>query len=345
MPPSRSSAQSVDRRNWNSGLTWRQELARGFSSIPELLAELELDPDVAEVPADVLRKFPLRVPRGFAARMQKGDRNDPLLRQVLPISDEGRVVPGFSDDPVGDLASARGRGVLQKYHGRALLLVTGACAVHCRYCFRRAYPYDEGALSERQFDSVIAMLQTDTSISEVILSGGDPLSLTDRKLESLLLPLNRIPHIRRIRIHTRLPVVLPERVDSGLTRTLSRMTKPLIVVLHTNHANEIDDSMAAAISRLSPLVSMLMNQAVLLRGVNDSSAELVALSERLFEVGVTPYYLHQLDPVTGAAHFQVDDKTALELVSGAARNLPGYLVPKLVKEIQGAPAKVLLTPD
>ncbi len=344
MPPSAPFAQPADRSEPNSKLTWRQELGRAFSSIPELLMELGLDSGPVEVPNDVLNRFPLRVPRGFVSRMKKNDVTDPLLRQVLPISDEGQFVPGYTDDPVGDLASARGHGILKKYHGRALLIVTGACAVHCRYCFRRAYPYDEGSVSPRQIDSVISILNADTSVNEVILSGGDPLSLTNQKLKPLLSALDRISHLSRIRIHTRLPVVLPERVDSGLTSMLSRISKPLIVVLHCNHANEIDGNVAEAISKLRSYTSMLLNQAVLLRGVNDSATALVSLSERLFEVGVTPYYLHQLDPVQGAAHFQVDDNTAFRLVSSAAKILPGYLVPRLVREIPGAPSKVLVTP-
>jgi EF-P beta-lysylation protein EpmB len=327
-----------------SVLTWRQELARAFSSVSELLTELELDDIPAGVPRDILLDFPLRVPRGYVSRMRKGDAKDPLLRQILPLADEAQTVPGYSLDPVGDLASSRGRGVLQKYHGRALLMVTGACAVHCRYCFRRAYPYHEAALPAGQIDAAVGELRGDDSIEEVILSGGDPLSLTDNRLETLLAALSRIPHLKRIRIHTRVPVVLPERVDSSLTNLLARTTKPVIIVLHCNHANEIDGTVANAISRLSDHTALLLNQAVLLRGVNDSAATLVALSERLFEVGVLPYYLHQLDPVIGAAHFEVDDNKARQLIGAAAAMLPGYLVPKLVREIHGASAKTLLTP-
>jgi EF-P beta-lysylation protein EpmB len=338
-------AQTADRSDRPAGLTWRQELAKAFRSIPDLLMELELDPARIDVSNEVLNEFPLRVPRGFVSRMQKKNYDDPLLRQVLPIADEGRIVPGYTNDPVGDLASRRGHGILQKYHGRALLMVTGACAIHCRYCFRRAYPYDEGTVPSREIDSVIDRLSNDRSINEIILSGGDPLSLSDQKLGALLSALDRIAHLRRIRIHTRLPIVLPDRVDPGLTDALSRTSKPLIVVLHCNHANEIDSDVADAISRLRERAFMLHNQAVLLRGVNDSHAALVNLSERLFEVGVSPYYLHQLDPVQGAAHFQIDDKTALKLVASAARVLPGYLVPKLVREIPGAPSKAIVTPN
>jgi len=337
-------ARNLDTRQRFSGLTWRQELAHAFSSVSELLTELELDEISARVPQEILESFPLRVPRGYVSRMRKGDATDPLLRQVLPLADEARTAPGYGPDPVGDLASARGRGILQKYHGRALLMVTGACAVHCRYCFRRAYPYHETTLPASQIDVAVGELAYDDSIEEVILSGGDPLSLTDTKLEPLLAALSRIPHLKRIRIHTRVPVVLPERVDSGLMNLLARVSKPIIIVLHCNHANEINGTVASAISRLSDQTALLLNQAVLLRGVNDCATALVALSERLFEVGVLPYYLHQLDPVAGATHFEVDDDTARQLIGTTAAMLPGYLVPKLVREIYGAAAKTLLTP-
>jgi EF-P beta-lysylation protein EpmB len=335
-------APNADRGDAPAGLTWRQELARAFRSIPDLLMALELDPARMDVSNDVLNEFPLRVPRGFVSRMEKKNYDDPLLRQILPVVDEGRIVPGYTNDPVGDLASLRGHGILQKYHGRALLMVTGACAIHCRYCFRRAYPYDEGTVPSREIDAVICRLSDDRSIQEVILSGGDPLSLSDQKLGELLLALDQIPHLRRIRIHTRLPIALPERIDPGLISALSRTSKPLIVVVHCNHANEIDTGVADALTRLREHTFMLLNQAVLLRGVNDSHAALVNLSERLFEVGVSPYYLHQLDPVQGAAHFQINDEMALALVASAARVLPGYLVPKLVREIPGAPSKALI---
>lgn len=327
-----------------AGRTWRQELARAFNNVAELLNELELDPAHEEAPENILRDFPLRVPHGYVSRMRKGDYADPLLRQVLPIAEEAREVPGFVADPVGDLASVRARGVLQKYRGRALLIVTGACGVHCRYCFRRAYPYREASVVANEIENVLRSLNSDSSIEEVILSGGDPLSLSNGRLESLLTALSRIPHIRRIRLHTRLPIVLPERVDRGLLRAFEQASKPLILVLHSNHANELDDTVAEGISKLGNCTNTLLNQAVLLRGVNDSEDALAALSERLFEIGIMPYYLHQLDPVQGAAHFQVTDGRARALIAAVTARLPGYLVPKLVREIPGAPAKTLLVP-
>jgi EF-P beta-lysylation protein EpmB len=325
-----------------TALTWQQELARGFDNVGDLLRELELDPTHEEAPKNILKDFPLRVPRGFVARMRKHDYADPLLRQVLPLAIEAREVAGFVADPVGDLESLRGAGILQKYQGRALLIVTGACGVHCRYCFRRAYPYREA--STREMQSVLALLAADPSIEEVILSGGDPLTLSDTRLGSLLAALGKIPHVSRLRIHTRLPIVLPERVDAGLLEALRQASKPLVVVLHSNHANELADTVAGACSKLSSVASLLLNQSVLLRGVNDSADALVALSERLFDCGIQPYYLHQLDRVAGAAHFEVSDQQARELITAVAASLPGYLVPKLVREIPGAEAKTLLNP-
>jgi EF-P beta-lysylation protein EpmB len=335
-------AQTIDAIRPTPEPNWRQELALAFKKAPDLLRALELDPGSMAAPEEVLRKFPLRVPRGYVARMKKGDRTDPLLLQVLPVTAEGRVVAGFSADPVGDLASVQGNGILQKYRGRALLIATGACAVHCRYCFRREFPYQESSATAGSLDAAIETLSADDSIREIILSGGDPLSLSNERLETLLLALSEIPHLKRVRVHTRLPVVLPERVDAGLLALLSGFPKPVVFVLHCNHANEIDTTMAEAAARLADNVYMLLNQSVLLRGVNDSPEALVSLSEKLFDIGVLPYYLHQLDPVRGAAHFEVDDRRARKLIRSAAAILPGFLVPKLVREVPGAPAKELV---
>ncbi len=327
-----------------STLNWRQELARAFRSISDLLIELDLDPSQVKVPEKILGQFPLRVPRGFVSRMQKGNPNDPLLRQVLPVGDEAITVAGYGNDPVGDLASMRGHGILQKYDGRALLLVTGACAVHCRYCFRRNFPYPQATLANGQIAEALGTIHDDTSVEEVILSGGDPLSISDQRLNGILTALGQISHLKRIRIHTRLPIVLPERVDSSLLEVLALSLKPLIWVLHVNHANEIDAKVSEAVSKLSTCAVAVFNQSVLLRGINDSVTALTNLSERLFEIGVIPYYLHQLDAVGGAAHFEVDDQHARHLMGEVAAKLPGYLLPRLVREIPGAPAKVLMPP-
>lgn len=284
----------------------------------------------------------MRVPRPFAARMRRGDPTDPLLRQVLPLDDELRPMPGFVDDAVGDLAARDAPGVIRKYQGRALLITTGSCAVNCRYCFRRHFPYAEENAAAGRWQDAIARLQSQKDVSEVILSGGDPLSLRTERLAELTAGLSAIPHLRRLRIHTRLPIVLPSRVDRALTAWLSTLPWPVVVVIHANHANEFDAAVDTALAHLGRSGAVLLNQSVLLAGVNDSVEALVDLSERAFEAGVLPYYLHALDPVRGAAHFDVPDPVARTLVGAVRDRLPGFLVPRLVREVPGAASKTPL---
>ena len=305
----------------------------------ELLALVGLEGRTDGVSAEAAAQFALRVPRGFVARMRPGDPHDPLLRQVLPLDAELRPMPGFDLDAVGDAAAKAGRGVIHKYRGRALLIATGSCAVNCRYCFRRHFPYAEETAAAGQWREAVEAVHADASIDEVILSGGDPLSLSTAKLAELTAALAGIPHLRRLRIHTRLPVVLPERVDAALTAWLRALPWPVAVVIHANHANEFDATVDAALARLRGAGATLLNQAVLLRGVNDSVDALAALSERSFAAGVLPYYLHQLDRVQGAAHFEVDDDTARALHGELVARLSGYLVPKLVREVAGDASK------
>jgi EF-P beta-lysylation protein EpmB len=308
----------------------------------ELLDLLGLPALSAQVSAAAAAQFPLRVPRGFAARMRHGDRDDPLLRQVLPVLDEDRVVPGFDFDAVGDAAARGATGLIHKYEGRALLIATGSCAIHCRYCFRRFFPYGEETAAANHWQAALDYLRADPSITEVLLSGGDPLSLSTGKLAELTDQLRALPQIRRLRLHTRLPVVLPERIDRELIDWLSALPWPVSVVIHANHANEIDADVAAALARLRRAGALLLNQTVLLRGVNDEIGTLAELSERLFDAGVIPYYLHQLDRVAGTSHFEVDDGRARELHAAMQARLPGYLVPRLVREIAGAESKTPL---
>ncbi len=319
---------------------WRLAWRDAVRDPRELLAILGLESLAGNV-SDT-SQFPLRVPRGFVARMRHGDPNDPLLRQVLPLDDEDRIVPGFEFDAVGDGEARRGGGVIHKYQGRALLIATGSCAVHCRYCFRRHYPYAEDTAASAGWREAVALIAADPTLHEVILSGGDPLSLADHKLAELTDALRTIPHIRRLRIHTRLPVVLPERVDAGLLAWLRGLPWPVTVVLHTNHANEFDASVDTALAALRATGATLLNQAVLLRGINDSVDALADLCERGFQAGVLPYYLHQLDRVAGAAHFEIDDMQALTLHAALAARLPGYLLPRLVREVAGAQGKTPL---
>lgn len=283
--------------------------------------------------------FPLRVPRGYVARMRHGDPHDPLLRQVLPLDDEDRIVPGYSLDAVGDLAAREAPGVLHKYAGRALLVATGSCAIHCRYCFRRHFPYAEETAARGQWHDAVATIAADKTIHEVLLSGGDPWSLATAKLRELTDQLRDIPHLRRLRIHTRLPIVLPERIDTSLCDWLGTLPWPVTVVVHANHAREIDVAVTAALARLRAAGVVLLNQAVLLAGVNDDADHQAELNETLFESGVLPYYLHLLDRVQGAAHFDVDAPHALRIIDELRTRLPGYLVPRLVCEIPGEPAK------
>ena len=318
---------------------WQRAMAEAITDPHELCAALELDPALVVPAHAAARSFRLRVPRGFLARMEKGNPRDPLLLQVLPVGAELAPMPGFDRDPVGDLDSVAARGLLHKYHGRALLVATGACAIHCRYCFRRHYPYAEQSALHEGWSEAIEALRREASIEELILSGGDPLSLSDRRLRALTGELLRVPHLRRLRIHTRLPVVLPERVDGELLAWLGDMPWQKVMVLHVNHAREIDDAVARACRDLAGAGVTLLNQSVLLAGVNDCAATLQDLSEALFSIGVLPYYLHLLDRVAGAAHFDVSDERALALHAALLSTLPGYLVPRLVREIPGAASK------
>lgn len=320
---------------------WQRLYREAISDPRELLAMLDLGHLDGLLPQGDY-PFPLRVPAGFIARMRRGDAADPLLRQVLPLDAEYRAQPGFVFDAVGDGASRSARGVLHKYQGRALLLASGSCAIHCRYCFRRHFPYAEEPAAAAHWASTIDYLAQHGDVQEIILSGGDPLSLATGKLKELTERLRATAQIRRLRIHTRLPVVLPERVDAELLGWLSALPWRVVIVLHANHAQELDGSVAEACRQLGHCGALLLNQSVLLRGVNDHVDTLEALSERLFEIGVLPYYLHQLDRVHGAAHFEVDDPAARALVNALAARLPGFLVPRLVREIEGEPAKTPL---
>jgi EF-P beta-lysylation protein EpmB len=273
--------------------------------------------------------------------MEPGRPNDPLLRQVLPHAAEVDVVPGFTTDPVGELRASEETGLLRKYRGRALLVVTGACGVHCRYCFRRHFPYDEHTGVTR-WARALARIAVDPSLQEIILSGGDPLTVPDEMLAELASMIAQAPHLRRLRIHTRMPIVLPQRVDEELMGWLRRIRPQTVVVVHVNHGREIDDEVARAMAVLASAGVVLLNQAVLLRGVNDSLEAQTALSTRLMEVGVFPYYLHMLDRVEGAAHFEVPEDEAVHLLTGLRAALPGYLVPRLVRETEGDPFKVPL---
>jgi EF-P beta-lysylation protein EpmB len=317
---------------------WRALLRDAVRDPQELARLLDLPAAALAGTASAAGHFPLLVPRGFVARMRKGDPGDPLLRQVLPTAFEAAVVPGFGPDPVGEQALARA-GSLRKYPGRALLITTGACPVHCRYCFRREFPYGAQTAARANWEPALAAIAADSTVSEVILSGGDPLSLDNERLGHLVAAVETFPAVRTLRLHTRFPIVLPERVDRGLVDLLAATRLEIVVVVHANHPAEIDQSVAAAATRLKPVANALLNQSVLLAGVNDDVATLRLLSERLLGCGILPYYLHLLDRVAGAAHFEVAEVDAVALVNALRQRVPGYLVPKLVREQPGELSK------
>ena len=321
---------------------WHTALAEAFRDPDELIDLLGLPDDLREPARRAARLFPLLVPRGYAGRMRRGDPDDPLLAQVLPLGMEESAVPGFVADPVGDSSARRAPGLLQKYRGRALLITTGACAVHCRYCFRRHYPYGDEPRRMADWEDALAVLAADESLHEVILSGGDPLMLSDARLRALCARIAEVPHIRRLRLHTRLPIVLPERVTSSLLDILLSTGPTPIIVVHANHANEVVGDCALALRRLVRAGLTTLNQAVLLKGVNDSTAAQAALCEALVDLGVIPYYLHQLDRVAGAAHFDVSEETGRQIMAELRRLLPGYAVPLYVRETPGGEHKEIV---
>jgi EF-P beta-lysylation protein EpmB len=304
----------------------------------ELARMLDLPEASLSIPEGAADSFPLLVPREFVARMRRGDPNDPLLLQILPSPAEAVADPRFGPDPLAEQALAS-NGCIQKYPGRLLLVTTGACPLHCRYCFRREFPYSEQTAARGEFAAALALIASEPTVSEVILSGGDPLCLSNERLERLLGSLEQLPNLRAVRIHTRFPIVLPTRVDAGLMQVLSTTRLNTVVIVHVNHPREIDAGVVAAAARLRRSTKLLLNQSVLLRGINDSVPTLIELSETLVGAGITPYYLHLLDRVTGTAHFEVHEQRAIELIESMRRQAPGYLVPRLVRDRTGELSK------
>jgi EF-P beta-lysylation protein EpmB len=322
--------------------SWQEEVKRAIRDPVELCRRLRLPADFSDGAGGASSEFGLFVPRGYLGRIRPGDPNDPLLRQVLPLDEEMRPADGFSHDPVGDRAATLAPGLLQKYAGRALLVTTGACAIHCRYCFRRHFPYSTGPRGFEDWLPALRMIEADPSIIEVLLSGGDPLMLVDDQLDRLARSLAEIPHVARLRVHTRLPIVIPQRVNRSLLDWLCGTRLTPIVVVHANHPLELDRHVEAALARLTEAGVLVLNQAVLLRGVNDDADVLVELCQRLIEMRVMPYYLHQLDRVQGATHFEVPLEIGLRLMRDLRERLPGYAVPRYVRELAGQPYKTPL---
>jgi L-lysine 2,3-aminomutase len=321
---------------------WQDALRHAIRDPVELCRILRLPRHFEAAAVEASRQFPLFVPRSYIARMRPGDVRDPLLRQVLPLQDESADVAGFTRDPVGDMLSKKDSGIIQKYHSRVLIITTGACGVHCRYCFRRHFPYSAVPRGPDDWSAWIAELRRDPAIDEVILSGGDPLTLVDSQLARLAEMIASVPHVRRLRIHTRMPIVVPARVTRGLTEWLTGQRTTPVMVVHANHAQELDANVQRSMTALTDAGVLLLNQSVLLRGVNDDAETLVELSRRLLDCRVMPYYLHQLDRVAGAAHFEVPVERGIALVEQMRSRLPGYAVPRYAREVAGEAAKQVL---
>ena len=320
--------------------SWRLEMKRAIRDPYELMSVLGLDPSAVDVEACGL--FSLFAPLPFVRRIEPGDAQDPLLLQLLPQAAETREVPGFGADPVGDQTASEGYGIIKKYSGRALLVLTGACAIHCRYCFRREFPYGENQAWRKNWPLTVERLKADQSLSEVILSGGDPLTLDDDAWEEILDGLSEIPQLKRIRIHSRLPIMIPTRVTQDWLAALERCRLECVIVIHANHPAELDSEVRAHLHEVSR-VATLLNQSVLLRGINDEISTQRQLSERLLECRVLPYYLNLLDRVRGAAHFEVSDEEGVVLIEQLRQRLPGYLIPRLVRDEGSGLSKRVVT--
>ncbi|NAW62752.1 EF-P beta-lysylation protein EpmB [Vibrio sp. V31_P5A7T61] len=331
----------ITRKHQSVEQNWLQQLANGISDPEQLLTQLAIDPSPWQSGFKARALFAQRVPQSFVERMEKGNPHDPLLRQVLPLSDEFIIHPGYSTDPLEEQNNST-PGLLHKYRNRCLLIVKGGCAINCRYCFRRHFPYQDNKGNKLVWQQSLDYIAQHRQLNEVILSGGDPLMAKDHELSWLVEQIAAIPHIKRLRIHSRLPVVIPARITDELVSLCAETRLQVILVTHINHANEINTELSQQLARLRAEKVTLLNQSVLLKGVNDSVPAQVALSEALFDAGVLPYYLHVLDKVQGAAHFYVSDEQARAIIAGLIEQVSGYLVPKLTREIGGRPSKTPL---
>ncbi|MBC3621197.1 EF-P beta-lysylation protein EpmB [Vibrio metschnikovii] len=331
----------ITRKHQSVEQNWLQQLANGISDPEQLLTQLAIDPSPWQSGFKARALFAQRVPQSFVERMEKGNPHDPLLRQVLPLSDEFIIHPDYSTDPLEEQNNAT-PGLLHKYRNRCLLIVKGGCAINCRYCFRRHFPYQDNKGNKSVWQQSLDYIAQHPQLNEVILSGGDPLMAKDHELSWLVEQIAAIPHIKRLRIHSRLPVVIPARITDELVSLCAETRLQVILVTHINHANEINAELSQQLARLRAEKVTLLNQSVLLKGVNDSVPAQVALSEALFDAGILPYYLHVLDKVQGAAHFYVSDEQARTIIAGLIEQVSGYLVPKLTREIGGRPSKTPL---
>ncbi|MDN2662742.1 EF-P beta-lysylation protein EpmB [Psychromonas sp. 14N.309.X.WAT.B.A12] len=331
----------IDVNNTADLPTWQKELANAVKNPQQLLQILEIEQETTRISELAKKQFPMLVPMPFVNKMKKGDINDPLLKQVLPIHDEELHISGYSTDPLVEQNNQH-KGLLHKYKSRVLIILKSGCAVNCRYCFRRHFPYADNSVNKSQLTNIVSYIQAHPQVNEVILSGGDPLMTKDKQLAELLDQLEALPQLTRLRIHTRLPVVIPSRITDTLTTRLQQSRLKIVMVLHINHAQEIDKPFAEAMQRCHQAGIQLLNQSVLLKDVNDDVTTLVALSEALFSVNILPYYLFLLDKVQGAAHFDLNEQKAQQLHKQMQAELPGYLVPRLSREIAGEQSKTLI---
>lgn len=336
--PSQAAPYSQNQPTANE--SWQQALAGVIRNPEELFDQLQLDKNQLSMAQRATLTFPLRVPRAFVERMARGDWNDPLLLQVLPQREELNFTPGFSDDPLQESSSNPCPGLIHKYQGRVLLVISGGCAINCRYCFRRHFPYADNIPNREQWQQSLDYIRRDDSIHEVIFSGGDPLAATDDLLAERVADLAAISHIATLRVHSRLPIVIPQRITDQCLQWLTGSRLQTVMVVHSNHANEIDAAVGNSLLKLNRAGITVLNQTVLLAGINNDSTTLAALSQRLFQFGVLPYYLHLLDRVQGAAHFEVSEADGVQLSRELLATLPGYLVPRLVREQANASSKL-----
>ncbi|WP_133012892.1 EF-P beta-lysylation protein EpmB [Marinomonas flavescens] len=327
-----------------STLTWSQHLSKALTSLPELIQHLALPTNMVKDGNEAQNTFKLLVPRPYLSRIERGNPLDPLLLQILPSAAEMRLVPGYTTDPLEEADHSPQKAIVHKYKRRLLVITTGTCAVNCRYCFRRHFPYGENQLAQAEWQSVIDYLKAHPEVNEVILSGGDPLMMKDALLADKIHKLEALPQIKRLRIHSRLPVVIPQRVCDEMLAWIKNSRLDIIMVWHINHANEVDEDVIHAAQQLKHAGVTLLNQGVLLKGINDSVKAQVDLSEAVFKAGLLPYYMFTLDPVEGAAHFDISVEQAQRLMGKVAAELPGYLVPRLAKEIPGKQAKTVFAP-
>ena len=335
-----SKGLSREHPSFHSELSWQKQLAAGFQNPYELLAYLGIDPHSMDVSDAAHQSFKTRVPEAFAAKMVYGDREDPLLRQVLPLSNETIEVAGYVNDPLHEAEANPVHGLLHKYPSRVLLTLTGGCAVNCRYCFRRHFDYQTNTTGRDGLTAMLAYIRSKKEIKEVILSGGDPLLVSDNVLETIVEGIEELRSVEILRIHTRMPIVLPARVTPGLLNLLKKTSLKTVCVVHCNHPNEIDNSVRQCLLAMRDAGTHVLNQSVLLKGVNDDPETLCQLSYALLNAGVLPYYLHVLDKVQGAAHFDLNDKEALAIHHAMRKKLPGYLLPRLVREVAGELSKM-----